>query len=158
MQVLIIFVLYFGMNAIIKEKSVELFAFIIAAVLQLLRTAFEYAFLCTPSPTLSQPLHVIVARYVVFADTESVTSLMLGDIIVNVIFVSIYIPLVFFVKKTFGWLFFRCCSFYFSIASALHVNLGRVVGGDMQMRSVYVIFEVFVSIQKFSVLITLMFW
>ena len=34
----------------------------------------------------------------------------------------------------------------------------RVVGGDMQMRSVYVIFEVFVSIQKFSVLITLMFW
>lgn len=158
MQVLIIFVLYFGMNAIIKEKSVELFAFIIAAVLQLLRTAFEYALLCTRSPTLSQPLHVIAARYVVFADTESVTSLMLGDIIVNVIFVSIYIPLVFFVKKTFGWLFFRCCSFYFSIASALHLNLGRVVGGDMQMRSVYVIFEVFVSIQKFSVLITLMFW
>ncbi len=83
---------------------------------------------------------------------------MLGDIIVNVIFVSIYIPLVFFVKKTFGWLFFRCCSFYSSSASALLLNLGRVVGGDMQMRSVYVIFEVFVSIQKFSVLITLMFW
>ncbi len=44
MQVLILFVLYFGMNAVVKEKTVELFAFIIAAVLQLLRTAYEYAF------------------------------------------------------------------------------------------------------------------
>ena len=31
------------MNAVIKEKAVELFAFIIAAVLQLLRVAYEYA-------------------------------------------------------------------------------------------------------------------
>jgi hypothetical protein len=146
------------MNAIIKEKSVELFAFIIAAVLQLLRALYEYAFLCTPSPTLCQRPHPPAARYVVFADTESVKDLMLGDIIVNVIFVSIYIPLVFFVKKTFGWLFFRCSSFYYCCASALRLKRGRVVGGDMQMRSVYVIFEVFVSIQKFSVLITLMFW
>jgi hypothetical protein len=34
----------------------------------------------------------------------------------------------------------------------------RVVGGDMQMRSLYLYFEVFVSVQKFSVLITLIFW
>jgi hypothetical protein len=31
------------MNAVVKEKTVELFAFIIAAILQLLRTAYEYA-------------------------------------------------------------------------------------------------------------------
>ena len=49
LQVLIIFVLYFGMNAVVKEKSVELFAFIIAAALQLLRTAYEYAYLCFAS-------------------------------------------------------------------------------------------------------------
>jgi hypothetical protein len=114
-----------------------------------------YARLPRPSATA---LILLAARYVVFADTESVKDLMLGDIIVNVIFVSIYIPLVFFVKKTFGWLFFRCSSFYSCCASALRLKHGRVVGGDMQMRSVYVIFEVFVSIQKFSVLITLMFW
>jgi hypothetical protein len=49
-----------------------------------------------------------VLRYVIFANNKAVSSLMLGDIVVNCIFVSVYIPLVFFVKKTFGWLFFRC--------------------------------------------------
>ena len=50
----------------------------------------------------------MVLRYVIFANNKAVSSLMLGDIVVNCIFVSVYIPLVFFVKKTFGWLFFRC--------------------------------------------------
>jgi len=49
-----------------------------------------------------------VLRYVIFANNKAVSSLMLGDIVVNCIFVTVYIPLVFFVKKTFGWLFFRC--------------------------------------------------
>ena len=55
---------------------------------------------CNPPPN----------RYVIFVNAESVKSLNLGDIIVNALFVSAYIPLVFFVKKTFGWLFFRCCT------------------------------------------------
>jgi hypothetical protein len=50
---------------------------------------------------------------VIFANNKAVSSLMLGDIVVNCIFVSIYIPLVFFVKKTFGWLFFRCPTPFF---------------------------------------------
>jgi hypothetical protein len=54
LQVLILFVLYFGMNAIVKEKTVELFAFIIAAVLQLLRTAYEYAFCFSAAATPSR--------------------------------------------------------------------------------------------------------
>ena len=54
LQVLILFVLYFGMNAIVKEKTVELFAFIIAAVLQLLRTAYEYAFCFSAATTASR--------------------------------------------------------------------------------------------------------
>ena len=83
------------MNAVIKEKTVELFAFIIAAVLQLLRVAYEYA-----PKAASQPLRIFLnhyrnslvihsIRYVIFANTESVSSLMLGDIIVNV---SIHTP------------------------------------------------------------------
>ena len=56
-QILILFVLYFGMNAVLKEKTVELFAFIIAAVLQLLRTAYEYAFCFSVAATPSHSLH-----------------------------------------------------------------------------------------------------
>ena len=44
----------------------------------------------------------------IFDNVDSVRGLNLGDIVVNALFVSAYIPLVFFVKKTFGWLFFRC--------------------------------------------------
>jgi hypothetical protein len=47
-------------------------------------------------------------RYVIFDNVDSVRGLNRGDIVVNALFVSAYIPLVFFVKKTFGWLFFRC--------------------------------------------------
>lgn len=104
-----------------------------------------------------QALNSFTNRYIIFANDESVSSLNRGDIVVNSLFVALYIPLVFFVKKTFGWLFFRC---HFSILSMQFSvqRARRVVGGDMQMRSLYLYFEVFVSVQKFSVLITLIFW
>jgi hypothetical protein len=50
LQVFIFFVLYFGMNAVVREKTVELVAFIIAAILQLLRTTYECASHTTSAP------------------------------------------------------------------------------------------------------------
>jgi hypothetical protein len=58
-----------------------------------------------------QTFNLFINRFVIFANDYSVSSLNLGDIVVNSLFVAFYIPLVFFVKKTFGWLFFR---FHFS--------------------------------------------
>jgi hypothetical protein len=55
-------------------------------------------------------------RYIIFANDLSVSSLNRGDIVVNALFVTAYVPLVFFVKKTFGWLFFRFRVIYFEPA------------------------------------------
>lgn len=71
-------VIYFAINGVIRQKITELYSFIFASFLQVIRAYFDYL-------------------------NEGPDALMIADMVVCILAFLVYLPLCFFVSRAFGW-------------------------------------------------------